>query len=141
MGLEQEQSTLALIEAEKTNYFTIRMSDESFYLCKVRNADSIFTVEQIGGFDVITESRLHEHQTLQLTDVFVIVATPDGPIPVEYAKMPGGSKVLWANVNNIASFNVIDNGSKLVLALDQIISGVITETTPAQQQAASQRRR
>jgi len=137
-----ETKGLALVEDNKTNYFTIRMSDESFYLCKINDWENVFTVENIGGVDLITETRLHDYRSLKLSDVFVIVQTPDGPIPVEYAKMPGGSKALWVSVDNICSFNVIDNGSKLVQALDQILAGVITEApTPEQQAAAKQRRR
>jgi hypothetical protein len=132
---------LALVQDKKENYFTIRMNDESFYLCHVVDSDVVFTVDTVEGVDVITESRLHDYKTLKLRDVFVIVATPDGPIPVEYAKMPGGSKVLWVNVDNVCSFNVIDQNSKLVAALDQILSGIVTDVTPAQQQAARQRGR
>ena len=140
--VEAAAKGLALVEDNKTNYFTIRMSDESFYLCKINDWKNVFTVEKIDGYDMITETKLHNFRSLVLSDAFVIVQTPDGPIPVEYAKMPGGSKALWVNVDNICSFNVIDSGSKLVMALDQILSGVITEApTPEQQAAAKQRRR
>ena len=113
---------------KKEYYYTIRMNDESFYMCKVKDSNDVFTVEEQDGMDVISGTNVHNHNFLQLTDVFVIVQTQSGPVPVEYYKMPGGSKVLWVNIKNIASFNVIDSKSKLVDALDQIASGIITET-------------
>ena len=119
---------------EKTNYYTINTSDEKFYLCKVKDSEEIFTTEDVDGITVLTGVNFSGRGGfIQLIDPFVVVATPDGPIPVEYGKMPGGSSRLWVNIDNISSFNVIDNNGKLVQALDQILSGIVTEaeTQPA----------
>lgn len=118
---------------ENDYYFTINTSDEKFYLCKVQDSESIFTTEEVEGMTVLTGADFADRKFIQLISPFVVVATPDGPIPVEYGKMPGGSKRLWVNVDNIASFNVIDKNSKLVMALDQILSGIVTEAEPSQQ--------
>lgn len=124
--------------ADNGNYYTVNTSDEKFYLCKVQDSESIFTCEDQDGVTVLTDANFGDRKFIQLIDPFVVLATPDGPIPVEYGKMPGGSKRLWVNVDNIASFNVIDPASKLVDALDQIISGIVTDTAD---QAQPQRAR
>lgn len=109
----------------KDYWYTIRTSDQNFYMGKVVDSNDIFTVDTQDGFDVITKTEFPAG-FIQMKDAFVIVQTVDGPIPVEYSKMPGGSKLIWINPDNINSFNVIDSNSKLVSALDQISSGVIT---------------
>lgn len=124
-----------------TNYFTINTSDEKFYLCKVDGSEDIFTVEQVDGVDTLTNVDFGDRKFIQLIDAFVVVQTPDGPIPVQYSKMPGGSNRLWVNINNLASFCVIDNASKLVEALDQIASGIVTEVDPSAQTSRTAGRR
>ena len=112
--------------ALENNYYTINTSDEKFYLCKVQDSDKMFTTEEIDGLTVLINTDFADRKFIVLIDPFVVVATPDGPIPVEYGKMPGGSNRLWVNIDNISSFNVIDNNGKLVQALDQILSGIVT---------------
>ncbi len=116
--------------ASETTYYTVNTSDEKFYLCQVQDADKIFKVESIDGVSTIVDADFGDRKFIQLIDPFVVVATPDGPVPVEYSRMPGGSKRLWVNVSNVASFNVIDGNSKLVDALDQMLSQVITAVEP-----------
>jgi hypothetical protein len=123
------------------NYYTVNTSDEKFYLCKIEDSQEMFTVEQIEGVDTLTKVDFGDRKFIQLIDAFVVVQTPDGPIPVAYSKMPGGSSRLWVNVANIASFCVIDNGSKLVEALDQITSGIVTDVDSSAQASRTAGRR
>jgi hypothetical protein len=118
---------------EKIPYFSIRMSNGNFYMGHVVDHERVFKIENKEGSDVITSAMLHastDSEHIRMTKVFVIVETSGGPVPVQYEKMPGGSKILWLSVNNIAEFNVIDSSSKLVTALDAIDSGVIPVANP-----------
>lgn len=114
-------------------YYTVNTSDEKFYLCKVQDSEDIFVTDEVDGKTVLTGANFGDRTFIQLIDPFVVIATPDGPIPVEYSKMPGGSSRLWVSISNIASFNVIDPASRLVEALDQMLSGIVTETEPQPQ--------
>jgi hypothetical protein len=116
---------------EKKPYFSIRMSNGNFYMGHVVDHEKIFKLGQKEGADIILNADLgNPGSFIQMTKVFVIVETNSGPVPVQYEKMPGGSKLLWLSNINIAEFNVIDSGSKLVVALDAIDSQVIPTANP-----------
>lgn len=123
-----EKTELAV--KEKEPYFSIRMSNGNFYMGHVVDAKNVFKLENKDGADVIASTTLKEKAYIQMQKVFVIVETNSGPLPVQYEKMPGGSKLLWLTADNIAEFNVIDSSSKLVTALDAIDSGVIPVANP-----------
>ncbi len=113
-------------DAFNGNYFTIRVSSGNVYMAKVKNEKDIFTVSNASGKDVIVNSLMHNKSAIELSSVFVIMQVKEGPLPVKYELMPGGSSSLWLNTSQISEFNVIDNGSKIVEALNAIDSGVLT---------------
>lgn len=122
-----EKTNLEIVD--KGNFYTIRVGNGNVYFAKVKNEKQIFTVENVNGKDVITKSDLRNQDALVLTNVFVIVPTKDGPLPVKYEDMPGGSQVMWVNPSQVSEYNVIDSQGKLLEALEALDAGVLTQAT------------
>jgi len=119
----------ALEGLEKAHFFTIRVGNGNVYFAKIKKEKDVFTVGNVDGKEIITESNLSKYASVEMTNVFVIVPTKDGPVPVKYEDMPGGSSVMWVNTSQVSEFNVIDSNGKLLEALEAIDSGILSTTT------------
>ena len=76
-----------------------------------------------------------------LEDVYVLIPTktPEGiqPVPVKFSDMPTGSSAVSIGADGITEINVMDKSSRLLKAIAQEESSIITSATMADAEASS----
>jgi len=111
------------------NFFSIKTLSGENYFGRIVNQESIVSLGQDEGLDVITGIDTQDKPMIFISDVFVMAPTKTGMIPVEFSKMPMGSNRLAINGNHLTEICVLDSQSQFVKALENIKSGIVTETS------------